>query len=62
MWIRVERGGGQPMLIMFKFYYIIIKSTNMDKGGEDAYPQNEDKNTCFFNPSLMLSVRAVREA
>ena len=32
MWIRVG-GGGQPMWIIFKFYNIIIKSANMDKGG-----------------------------
>ena len=35
MWISVGGGGGQPMLIIFKFYNIIIKSANMDKGGGD---------------------------
>ena len=31
---KVERGGGgQPMWIILKFYNIIIKSANMDKGG-----------------------------
>ena len=33
MWIRVEGGVGQRMWIIFKFYNIIIKSVNMDKGG-----------------------------
>ena len=28
------RGGGQPMWIIFSFYNIIIKSANVDKGGE----------------------------
>ena len=44
------RGGeGQPMWIIFKFYNIIIKSANVDKGGGgNAYPQNVDKKTCFF--------------
>ena len=32
MWIRVG-GGGQPMWIIIKFYYIIFKSANMDNGG-----------------------------
>ena len=32
MWIS-ERGGGPPMWIIFKFYNIIIKSANVDKGG-----------------------------
>ena len=36
MWIRAGggKGGGQPMWIIFKFYNIIIKFANMDKGGE----------------------------
>ena len=47
------RGGGQPMWIIFKFYNIIIKSANVDNGGEQpAYPQNKDKKGFFFNPSL----------
>ena len=29
------RGGGQPMWIIFKFYNIIIKFANVDKGGGD---------------------------
>ena len=33
MWIRVGWVGGQPMWIIFKFYNIIIKSANVDKGG-----------------------------
>ena len=32
MWIRAGGGGGQPMWIIFKFYDIIIKSANVDKG------------------------------
>ena len=51
MWIRVGEGaGGQPMWIKIKFYNIIIKFVNLDKGGENAYPQNVDKNTFFFKP------------
>ena len=47
MWIRLG-GGGQPMWIIIKFYNIIIKSANVDKGGGlIAYPQNVDKKTCF---------------
>ena len=35
-------------------YYIIIKSANMDKGGGvNAYPQNVDKKSFFFTPSLI---------
>ena len=33
MWIRAGGGGVQPMLIIFSFYNIIIKSANVDKGG-----------------------------
>ena len=33
MWIRAAEGGGQPMWIIFKFYNILIKSANVDKGG-----------------------------
>ena len=43
------------MWVIFKFYNIILKSANVDGGGggEDSYPQNVDKKTCFFyNPSL----------
>ena len=32
MWIRA--GGGQTMWIIIKFYNIIIKSANVDKGGK----------------------------
>ena len=32
MWIRAG-GGGQPMWMIIKFYNIIIKSANVDKGG-----------------------------
>ena len=43
------RGGGQPMWIIFKFYNIITKSANVDKGGGgNTYPQNVDKNMFFF--------------
>ena len=28
-----RKGGGQPMWIIFRFYNIIIKSANVDKGG-----------------------------
>ena len=28
-----KEAGGQPMLIMFKFYNFKIKSTNVNKGG-----------------------------
>ena len=46
-------GGGQPMWIPIKFYDIIIKSANMDKGGRvNAHLQNVVKKTCFFNPLL----------
>ena len=46
------RGLGQSMLIIFKFFNIIIKSANMDKGGgSNAYPQNVNKKT-FYYPSL----------
>ena len=39
---------GQQMWIIKQFYYIIIKSANMDKGGGgNACPQNVDKNTRF---------------
>ena len=52
MWIRARGGGGQPMWIIFRFYNIIIKSANMDKGGGGfgvrRYPQNVDKKTFFF--------------
>ena len=33
MWIRAGGGVGQPMWIIIKFYNIIIKSANVDKGG-----------------------------
>ena len=33
MWIRAGGGGYQPMWIIFKFYNIIIKSANVDRGG-----------------------------
>ena len=33
MWIRAGGGGGKPMWIIFKFYNIIIKSANVNKGG-----------------------------
>ena len=43
--------GGQPMWIINKFYNIIIKSANVDKGwGVNAYPQNVDKKTFFLEP------------
>ena len=38
MWIRAGGGGGQPMWIIFKFYNVIIKSANMDKGGGGGKP------------------------
>ena len=43
------------MWIIIKFYNIIIKSANADKGGGgNAYPQNVDKNTCvFLTPPLV---------
>ena len=42
------------MWIIIKFYNIIIKSANMDKGGGDqnAYPQNVDVYFFLLNPSL----------
>ena len=43
-----EGGGSQPM-------WIIFKSANVDSGeggGEDAYPQNVNKKTCFLTPPL----------
>ena len=51
MWIRVG-GGGSVNVDILTFYNIIIKSPNVDKGvgGENAYPQNVDKKTCFFTP------------
>ena len=54
MRIRAEGRGAQPMWIIFKFYNIIIKSANVDKGagGYNAYPQNVDKKTCFLTPPL----------
>ena len=33
MWIRAGWGGGFTMWIISKFYNIIIKFANMDKGG-----------------------------
>ena len=36
MLIRVGGGVGQPMWILFKFYNIIIKSANVDKGGGEG--------------------------
>ena len=43
-------GGGEPMWIIIKFYNIIKKSANLDKGGGggSAYPQNVDKINVFF--------------
>ena len=39
------------MWIIIKFYNIVIKSANVDKGGggggQNAYPQNVDKKTFF---------------
>ena len=32
MWTRARGGGGQSMWIIFKFYNIIIKFANVDKG------------------------------
>ena len=42
------------MWMIFRFYNIIITSANVGKGGWglNAYSQNVDKKTCFFNPSL----------
>ena len=32
MWIRAGGGGGQLMWIIIKFYNVIVKSANVDKG------------------------------
>ena len=54
----MDKGGrrvGPPIWMKIKFYNIIIKFANMDKGGREggglnAYQQNVD--TFFLNPSL----------
>ena len=49
-------GGGQPMWIIFKFYNIIIKSANVDKGWGWGTLIHKMciKIRVFFNPSLSL--------
>ena len=49
-----ERGGGQPMWIIFKFYNIIIKSANVDKGGggKTLIHKMWIKRRVFFNEPL----------
>ena len=42
------------MWIIIKFYNIIIKSANVDKG-YNANPQNVDKNTFFFKTLPLAS-------
>ena len=49
------RGGGQPMRIIFKFYNIIIKSANVDKGGWGKTLIHKmwiKRRVFFLNPSL----------
>ena len=57
MWIRAAGGGGQLMWIIFKFYNIIIKSANVDKGGggKTLIHKMWIKRRFFFNPSLSIS-------
>ena len=47
-------GRGQPMWIKFKFYNIIIKSANLDKGGggETLINKMWMKRHVFLNPTL----------
>jgi hypothetical protein len=50
MWIRAgEVGGGAQLIwILIKFYNIIIKFANVDKGGGNAYPHYVDKKNVLF--------------
>ena len=50
------RGGGQSMWIVIKFYNIIIKSANVDKGGggEVLIHKMSIKYVCFFTPPFEL--------
>ena len=54
MWIRAGGGGGVSrcgLYLQVRFYNIIIKSGNVDKGGGGKTlinPQNVDKKTCFL--------------
>ena len=60
MWIRVG-GDGQPMWIIFKFYNIIIKSANVDKGGggKTLIHKMWIKIRCFFlTPPLPSASKA----
>ena len=51
MWIR-GGGGDLAILIIFNIFNIIIKSANMDKGGEyTPYTQNVDKSNVFLHVS-----------
>ena len=54
MWIRV--GGGQPMWIIIKFYNIIIKFANVDKGegGKTLIHKMWIKRRFFLTPPLAI--------
>ena len=55
MWIMAGGGvgGGQPMWIIIKFYNIVIKFANVDKGGEGKTLIHKMWIKRFFlNPSL----------
>ena len=58
MWIRVGGGRGHQMWIIIKFYNIIIKSANVDKGGggKTLIHNMGIKIHVFFNPSLSMSI------
>ena len=50
------RGVGQPMWIIFKFFNIIIKSANVDKGGRGKTLIHKmwiKRRVIFLNPSLI---------
>ena len=51
------RGGSQPMSIILKFYNVIIKSANVDKGGGGGeetliHKMWIKRHVFFLNPSL----------